>query len=88
MTPIIHHIMVAVIRKEGVCIVDYVEELEKVQAVCAKYMDNRGEFTFTKTGGVKRAEDEDIIEFLCGCVNDERKTLDEYRDERLNKYMM
>lgn len=37
MTPTVHHAMFDVIRKEGVCMVDYVEELEKVQAVCKQY---------------------------------------------------
>ena len=37
---------------------------------------------------VSSAECYSIIELLCGCINDTGKTLDEYRDERLFKYMM
>lgn len=37
---------------------------------------------------VLAAECNNIIEILCGCINDTGRTLDEYRDERLHKYMM
>ncbi len=37
---------------------------------------------------VSTVKSSNIIELLCGCINDTGKTLDEYRDERLNKYMM